>query len=101
MDAAALESMAEGETRVESFTITLDDQNGGVVTRQVDVTLTGTNDVAIITGEASGVVTEDQNVTDSMLAASGALDVADADAKHKRVMCCAGGSWRLRHVHPG
>ena len=80
VDAAALESMAEGETRVESFTITLDDQNGGVVTRQVDVTLTGTNDVATITGEASGVVTEDQNVTDGMLAASGALDVADADA---------------------
>lgn len=80
VDAAAIESLAEGETKVESFTVTLDDQNGGAVTRQIDVTLTGTNDVAVIAGEASASVAEDQNLVDGMLAASGLLSVTDADA---------------------
>src|SRR5947208_3631827 len=30
-------------SRVESFTITLNDQNGGLITKQIDVTITGTN----------------------------------------------------------
>lgn len=80
VDAAAIEYLAAGETKVESFIVTLDDQNGGVVTRQIDVTLTGTNDVAVIAGAASGAVTEDLNVSSGMLGTSGALTIADADA---------------------
>ena len=39
--------------RVESFTISLDDQHGGIVTRQVDVTITGTNDAPILSAAAA------------------------------------------------
>ena len=38
-----------GQTKVESFTITLDDQHGGVITEQIDVTITGTNDAPVVT----------------------------------------------------
>src|SRR5205085_1689583 len=61
-------------TKVESFTITLDDQNGGVITKQIDVTITGINDAATISGTATGAVTED--VT---LSAGGTLTVSDVD----------------------
>jgi hypothetical protein len=37
--AAAVEYLAAEQTKVESFTITLDDQHGGLITRQIDVTI--------------------------------------------------------------
>lgn len=80
VSAEAIEYLAQGETRVESFTITLDDQNGGTVARQIDVTLTGTNDAAVISGESSGEVREDENVSGGLLSAAGNLVVTDADA---------------------
>ena len=46
---SAVAYLAAGETKVESFTITLDDQHGGLITRQIDVTITGSNDTASIT----------------------------------------------------
>ena len=52
--------MAAGETKVESFTISVDDQHGGVATKQIDVTAIGTNDVPVITSApVTGSVTED------------------------------------------
>ena len=46
---SAVEYLAAGQTKVESFTISLDDGHGGVVTKQVDVTITGTNDAPVFT----------------------------------------------------
>lgn len=71
---SALVYLAEGQTKVESFTITLNDQHGGVVTKQIDVTLTGTNDVASISGVAAAQVAED-----STASVGGTLTVADQD----------------------
>jgi VCBS repeat-containing protein len=48
VNAAAVEYLAAGQTKVESFTITIDDQNGGILTKQIDVTITGTNDAPIV-----------------------------------------------------
>ncbi|HYD62874.1 MAG TPA: VCBS domain-containing protein [Noviherbaspirillum sp.] len=76
VDAAAVEFLAQGETRTESFTVTLDDQHGGVVTKQVDVIITGTNDIPVIGGSATASVNED---TAAMLSAGGTLTIADAD----------------------
>src|SRR5262249_59667063 len=45
---SAVEYLAAGQTKVESFTITLDDQHGGLITKQIDVTITATNDVPVI-----------------------------------------------------
>src|SRR5262249_3331582 len=59
---SAVEFLAAGQTKVESFTITLDDQHGGLITKQIDVTITGTNDVPVIGGVSTGDVTEDVNV---------------------------------------
>src|SRR4029077_12310070 len=57
--ASAVEYLAAGQTKVESFTITLDDQHGGLITRQIDVTITGTNDAPLITAQdLIGAVTE-------------------------------------------
>lgn len=47
--AAEVEYLAKDETRVESFTITLDDQNGGLVTKQIDITITGDLNVIVTT----------------------------------------------------
>src|SRR5206468_3044250 len=56
---AAVEYLAKDQTKVESFTITLNDQNGSVITKQIDVTITGTNDAPVITSAAqSGAVSE-------------------------------------------
>ena len=43
--------LAKNQTKVEQFTITLDDGNGGTVDRTIEVTITGTNDAPVLTVE--------------------------------------------------
>ncbi len=74
---SAVEYLAAGQTKVESFTITLNDQHGGLITKQIDVTIHGTNDVAVIGGVSTAAVTEDASTPN--LSTSGALTVADVD----------------------
>ncbi|MDQ2150138.1 VCBS domain-containing protein, partial [Alcaligenaceae bacterium C4P045] len=69
--AANVQALAQGEQRQEIFTVTSAD---GTVS-QVTVTVIGTNDAAVIAGQGTGTVTEDQTTT-----ASGTLTVTDADA---------------------
>ncbi|WP_418315025.1 VCBS domain-containing protein [Piscinibacter sakaiensis] len=77
--AGAVEYLAAGETKLESFTISIDDQNGSVVTRQIDVTITGTNDAPVITAEQlSGAVTELVNPVGN-LSDSGVIEFIDVD----------------------
>ena len=52
----------------------------GTASQVVTVTITGTNDVPVIGGVASGAVHEDVAVVDGNLATSGALTIADVDA---------------------
>ncbi|MEP5177733.1 MAG: cadherin-like domain-containing protein, partial [Marinobacter alexandrii] len=59
--ASAVEYLGAGETRVESFVITLDDGNGGTVDRTIEITITGTNDAPVV----SGPVTLDAIAEDS------------------------------------
>lgn len=44
VDETKVEPLAAGETKVETFALTLDDHHGGTVTQNVTVTLTGTGD---------------------------------------------------------
>src|SRR5207244_4927111 len=65
-----LQSLAKGQTITEIYTVTITDNNGALVTRDVTVTLVGTNDAPIITGEdLVGAVTQQVapagNVSDS------------------------------------
>ena len=59
--------------------MTVDDGHGGTATQVVTVTITGTNDAAVITpskpGDDAGSVTEDDKLT-----TGGKLDVTDKDA---------------------
>ncbi len=71
--AAAVESLAQDEPKVETFAIRLDDGNGGTVDQTITVTITGTNDAPTsappITAsfnkeDGSGVVDLLQNASD-------------------------------------
>ncbi|MBU0676209.1 MAG: VCBS domain-containing protein, partial [Proteobacteria bacterium] len=66
--------LKDGETKVETFTV---DSADGATTQTVTVTITGTNDIAVVAGDATGAVTEDAtapNLTDS-----GTLTITDSD----------------------
>ncbi|QUJ75642.1 VCBS domain-containing protein [Sulfitobacter albidus] len=74
----AFDFLTAGEDLALVYTITATDDNGATATQDVTITITGINDVAVITeasaGSASGAVTEE-----SALTTSGDLDVTDAD----------------------
>ena len=88
--AGAVEYLAAGQTKVESFTISLDDQNGGVISKQIDVTITGTNDAPIITAEdliggVTELVTPAGNLTDS-----GSISFSDVDLTDVHLVSATG-----------
>jgi VCBS repeat-containing protein len=59
VDAADVEYLAAGETRVETFTLVIDNGRGGSTSTQVSVTINGTNDAPLIAlSGLSGSVTE-------------------------------------------
>ncbi len=77
--ASAVEYLAAGQTRIESFDITLNDQNGSLITRRIDVTLTGTNDAIVVTAEQlTGAVTEAVTPVGN-LSDSGSISFTDRD----------------------
>ena len=67
-----VQGLAEGEIISDSFTAEAHD---GVI-QIVTVTITGTNDIPVISGSSAANLTEDNN---SLLAASGVLTISDAD----------------------
>nr|WP_246230419.1 VCBS domain-containing protein [Bradyrhizobium cytisi] len=75
-----LQSLAEGQTITQIYTVTVDDHHGGTVTQDVTVTITGTNDVPTITSsnaDATGGVTED--AATPTLSTGGTLAIQDLD----------------------
>ena len=57
--AGAVEYLADGETKVETFSFDVLDGQGGSVPRTVSVTITGTNDAPVVAAtDVSGAVTE-------------------------------------------
>nr|WP_255702129.1 VCBS domain-containing protein [Salinicola sp. DM10] len=72
--------LPEGGRGSDEFTYVISDVHGGSATSTLTVGVTGTNDVAVITGAATGSVTEDTNVNAAgNLTTNGALTVTDAD----------------------
>jgi VCBS repeat-containing protein len=57
VDDSAVESLGEGETKVETFTVTLADQHGGTAQKTITVTIHGTNDAPVVTGPVQGAAT--------------------------------------------
>ena len=74
-DDAQVARLAAGQTATQVYTLTLTDRAGAVVTQDVTVTLTGTNDAPTVTAAVSnGAAVEDEITT-----ASGTIGFADAD----------------------
>ncbi len=72
---AAAQSLAQGETRSETFAVTVTDDQGATATQDVTITITGTNDVPVITSAAqSGSVKEDDTLTVTGTVASSDVD---------------------------
>ncbi|HSD38720.1 MAG TPA: VCBS domain-containing protein [Rhodocyclaceae bacterium] len=74
---AATQALTAGATVHDTLTVASSD---GSASKLIDVTVTGANDTAVITGSSSGSVTEDTALTSGNLTASGTLAVADVDA---------------------
>ncbi len=75
LDNAAAQAMAEGESRDETFAVTVTDDKGATATQNVTITITGTNDVPVITSAVqSGAVTEDDTLTVTGTVASSDVD---------------------------
>ncbi|ROR94959.1 VCBS repeat-containing protein, partial [Sinobacterium caligoides] len=74
-----VQQLGAGDTFTESFTVQVDDGQGGITTEIVTVTVTGTNDVPVIEGSSqiTGSVTEDDDPT---LSTSGQMVSSDIDA---------------------
>ncbi|MFT2215556.1 VCBS domain-containing protein, partial [Rhizobium giardinii] len=76
---AAMDFLAAGETRTQTYTVTLTDNNGSSTIQTVTITLTGTNDAPILTVDSAGSVTEDVGVVAGNLVDSGSLSHTDVD----------------------
>ena len=81
--ASAVEYLAKNQTRVQQFTITLDDGNGGIINRTIEVTITGTNDDPVVaTSDLTGTVLEAVapagNLTDTGTITFTDVDLTDA-----------------------
>ena len=85
---AATDALAAGETKTESFTVTVTDDKGATATQLVSVSVTGTNDAPVVSSAASAAtgavreagVRDGGNVTETGTAsAAGQLTSTDVD----------------------
>jgi len=80
-DAGAVDRLAVGEHLSDSFTVQVDDHNGGVATQVVNIDIVGTNDAPVVealAGDSAGTA-DPLAETNAGLAASGTLTVTDVD----------------------
>jgi VCBS repeat-containing protein len=78
----AFDFLADGEILTLTYTATVDDGHGGVVTKPITVTVTGSNDAVQMTGEPqTAAVTEHADTHNSAApdTASGAITFVDVD----------------------
>ena len=79
---SAFDFLADGEILTLTYTATVDDGHGGVVTKPITVTVTGTNDTPDITSEPqTGTIAERPGIQDSSTldTANGTIEFTDAD----------------------
>jgi hypothetical protein len=78
--ASTVEYLAKDQTKVEKFTITLEDGNGGTINRTIEVTITGTNDAPLLaTGTALTTINEDDTANPGQPVSSFATGIGDVD----------------------
>ena len=72
----------DDQTLVQTYTVEIDDGHGGTVSQLVTITITGTNDAAVITGDSTGAVVEAGGVNNAIPGTptdGGDLDATDVD----------------------
>jgi VCBS repeat-containing protein len=79
---ASVDYLSAGQTKVQTYAVTVNDGKGGTLTQNITVTITGTNDTPTITTVAgitdvTGAVTEDTNST--TLSDTGTITFDDVD----------------------
>src|SRR4249920_4173731 len=72
---SAVQFLGVNDTKIDTFTVTAFDGT----TKQISFTIHGTNDAPVIGDPAVHDVTEDTNVVNGNLTASGTLSISDAD----------------------
>ncbi|WP_286162512.1 beta strand repeat-containing protein, partial [Methylobacillus flagellatus] len=80
---SAVQALGAGKTLTETYTVTADDGQGGTVSQDITITITGTNDDAVITGTTTGAVVEAGGANNAIAgtpSASGTLSVTDVDS---------------------
>ncbi|MCJ9429439.1 DUF4347 domain-containing protein [Kordiimonas marina] len=75
LDESKVQSLNQGDTVTDTHTFTATDGSTQVIT----ITITGTNDPAVVSGTTTGSVTEG-NVGDAPVTASGTMTISDADS---------------------
>ena len=75
LDQTALQNLDAGDTVNDSITFTATDGTSQMVT----ITITGTDDAAVVTGTTTGLVTEG-NLGDAPVTATGTISISDVDA---------------------
>ncbi|WP_424631381.1 VCBS domain-containing protein [Bradyrhizobium sp. SYSU BS000235] len=79
VDSHAVEYLAAGESKIETFIVTLDDGHGGTVSQTIEVTITGTNDAPVIDTIAATNLTEPANSSDAISSLPITVTFSDAD----------------------
>jgi VCBS repeat-containing protein len=86
VDNSATQYLAADETLTEYFTVSIVDNHGSSISQQVAVTVTGTDDLSVVSGQTGGSVTEDALVA----SVSGKLDAVDVDGADDNFTAAAG-----------
>jgi VCBS repeat-containing protein len=89
----AFDFLADGEILTLTYTATVDDGHGGVVTKPIAVTVTGSNDAVQVTGEPqTAEIAELADIHDSATpdTANGAVTFVDADLSDTHAVKLAG-----------
>ncbi|WP_259649685.1 VCBS domain-containing protein [Shewanella sp. MBTL60-007] len=78
-DNLLVDQLALGDSEQEQFLVTVTDEHGAFSTQWVTITITGTNDIPVLTVDTSGEVTEDLDVVNQLISDTGALSFTDVD----------------------
>ena len=78
---ALRQSVGDGQVLVQTYTVEIADGRGGTATQSVTITINGTNDAAVISGDTSGTVVEAGGVN------NGTPGIPDRDRRSQLRRC--------------
>lgn len=82
---ADIDDLAAGQTLIQSYTLTITDNDGGSTTETVTVTITGTNDAPVIeTAPVDVILTE--GIAPTALSSSGVVTFSDVDTLDSHIV---------------